>query len=354
MLTHEQLRAIAATINQMPDLRGVRIGAYTGGTCRTVNPGLPTLPNFRERSVIIEEGPISGINIQSQQETGPIREVNPGPAFVRNAERFLPEVNGAIWACGFMALSIAGLTTATAMEAGSMGAATPAAMLLAAASWTGVATGGVACANALTRAGMATADSEGNSLQQLDSNLPYQRVLLGNDIANVTASLVPLPSTARSALAFLRLQARLATIEELMRMSRSARTTAIQTAITQVSSNQAHAAQLEQTLLRSGLQLRAGAASLSGVSHTIRRLGVVRRETILALVREVGLYIGSTTAALAVNSRPSSEVGGASGSINTAWSGGLSTLYPGQPTAAAAPPPPRQGVILHVLSGPVN
>jgi hypothetical protein len=310
------LRGIVEAINAMPETRGVAIGYYGDLVCRQLSNGDRTNPNFHRLIIIVEEAPVSGVQVATRPApvaSTPPREASSNSAqqaMQTNGSRLAPELIGAGLSCGFTVISAVGVVGSAAAEVPTAGAST----ILLVASWAGLVTSGIQCINGVVRVVEIARNPEGTSLAEWDNNAWYSGFIFVVDAVGVASGVASAGAATRNLLAVLERRGGLVTTQQLMRMNRAGRAEAMQRAIAQASRSPESAAVLREALEAAGAEVRA-AGGLSRVAAS-RAAAVIAEETTRRLHRAVAEVLGAYGGPLG-SALPASWVGSASGSVNT-------------------------------------
>lgn len=192
MLSDDTLKKIVWQIHRLPDLAGCVVGYYDSYSCRTIGyPSCVTL-NSENIAVIIEEVQLSTPPALTSPQ--PVSAPPQAKSIATNRSKIGAELFGAGVACGLTLISAAGVAGGAALEVPTGGAST----FLLVASWSGLATGGIQCANGLVRVGAALQDLDGDTLERWDRNTGYSTTILIVDAIGVTGTLASLPFAVRN------------------------------------------------------------------------------------------------------------------------------------------------------------
>lgn len=191
--------------------------------------------------------------------------------------------------------------------------------LLVVASWSGLVTGAVQCANGLVRVGAALSNPNGNTLDQWDRNSGYSTTLLMVDAIGVTGGLTALPFAVRNAWAVVTRMRAFATadfsLEALRRLNRIERFKTL----SKMFQEAARTPEGASALVAAAREARIGASTMQGstlsVNHSQTLVRIIREET----VRRLHWSLASVFATLTgqgVSASPSEYTGSGSGSLN--------------------------------------
>jgi hypothetical protein len=321
LITDSQLKQIVAAIYEEPQLRGCVVAFYGNGQCREIGTPFCYSPNSSNVAVVVEEVIVDDNSITPEMERlaragHGVPRGAPSAPVVTNRSRLGPELIGASVACGLTIVSAFGFAAGAAAEVPTGGAST----FLVVASWTGLATGGIQCANGLVRVGAILYDPDDDTLSRWDDNSVYKYGILFVDAVGVIGSIGSLPFALRNLWAVIARQrafvARNLSLEALKRMNRLQRLRAIAECFEEA----ARTPEGRAALVAAAREADIGAQTLqrtSGLSvnhaSTLRR--IIADETVRRLhssLRDVFTNLGG----IASSASPDRYVGSASGSVN--------------------------------------
>jgi len=320
------LNRLVREIQSMPEFAGCVVGYQgcygAGGPLSKIlyDGDVPSI-NYSRVAIVIEELEVEDSTTNADTERWAKAGQSPpnvaNPKVVENKSKLGSELLGAGLTCGLTVVAAAGVIGSAAAEVPSGGTST----FVLVASWTGMITSGLECANSLFRLGIIAGDPEGSQLQALDSNQVYQVTALIVDALNIASGIASLPSGAKSLGTLLkqRAAAKGFTEETLKTMSRGERAKVISELMDDVKRESGGmdriiAASGEVGVGRATLQ-RIQGGSLS-VRNATRMASVIADETVKRLNRNL-LSVLSTPIGMAGSASPSDVVGGAaSGSMN--------------------------------------
>jgi hypothetical protein len=325
VITEDVLKQIAWRIQIVPELSGCAVGFYGNLTCRTIGFPSCVTPNSENVAVIVEE--VVGPERATASTNGvPVARASMHP-LVTNRSRLGAELIGAGVSCALTAFSAVSVLGGVAAEVPTGGASS----FLVIAGWSGLATGGIQCANGFVRVGAALADIDGNSLEVWDRNQVYSISILLVDALGVASAVGSLPYAVRNLWATMtRLRAFNAaklSFDVLRRMNRLERLRAI----SQVFAEASRTNDGTSALVSAAREAQIGARSMQrtaglSVKHAGTLARIIKAETVTrvhASLRDVF----SNMAGLSASASPSSLTGNASGSVN--WV--INLLDGGQP-----------------------
>jgi hypothetical protein len=309
----------------MPEFKGCRVGyqgVYGAGgpVSRSLFDGDTPSVNYARVIVIIEELLV----VDSATNADTLRWANAGtsppnalnPVIVENRSKLGPELIGAGLTCGLTVVAAVGVFAGAAAEVPSAGTST----FLVVASWTGMISAGLECANSLTRLGLIAYDPQGSQLDALDNNKIYQVSTLIVDAIGVVSGIATLPSGVKNLWAILRRQrsfvAKGLTETALKQMNQAQRAKVISDLVVEAS----RTPEGLQALVAAAREADVGAASIQrstlSVRNAARMTSVIADETAKRLHRTL-LSVISGPAGIAASGSPSRLVGGAAtGSVN--------------------------------------
>lgn len=323
MLSEEQLQQIVKCVYEQPQLRGCVVGYCGAGLCRELATPFCFSANSENVAVVLEELVIADSSatpeLQRLAQAGHgVPRGAPGASVITNRSRIGPELIGAGIACGLTFVSALGVIGGVAGEVPTGGAST----FLVVASWTGLTTGGIQCANGVVRVGAILYDPDDDSLSRWDDNSIYKYGILLVDALGVATGVAALPFAVRNLWAVIARQrtflARNLSLEALKRMNRLERLRVIAICFEEAARTPEGRAALVQAAREAdiGAQTMQRATSLS-VRHadTLRR--IISDETVRRLSTSLRDVIAGIVG-IGASSAPDRIVGSASGSVSYA------------------------------------
>lgn len=329
MLNDDTLKKIVWKIHSFPDLAGAVVGYHGNGVSRTIGYPSCVSPNSENIAIVVEEvalrTPVSGLSAKP----------TPAPSHVRsiatNQSKIGAELFGAGVGCTLVTASVVGMVAGAALEVPTAGAST----LLLVASWTGLATGAIQCANGLVRVGAALAHLEGDTLHRWDQNRDYNTVMLVVDAISVFGTLSSLPASIQNCWAVITRMRGLSktnlSIETLRRMSKKDRFQAVARIFHDASRTPdgAHA------LVKAARDASIGARTLQKatgltVNHSATLVRIIRDETLHRLHWSL-IEIFNGVSGIALSASSSEQTGSGSGSVNAAYGYVVNLLDAGSP-----------------------
>jgi hypothetical protein len=318
MIPEDVLKKVVWQIHSFPELAGCVVGYYGDRGCRTIGYPSCVSPNSENIAVVIEEVILvgSGAAGAAQSSSRPVPVPPPVPAAVTNRSRLGPELIGAGASCALTAISAVGVFGSVAAEVPTGGAST----FLLVASWSGLLTGGIQCANGLVRVGAAVADLGGVTLEQWDRNKTYNMAILFVDAVGVVGGIASLPYAVRNLWAVVTRMKSLSrvnlSLEALQRMNRFDRFRTIARVFHEASRTPEGA----QALVLAAREAKVGAktfqqASRLSVNHSTTLVKIISKETVHRLHASLRDVFGGV-AGLGLSASPSELTGSGSGSIN--------------------------------------
>jgi hypothetical protein len=320
------LERMVQAIQSFPEFKGCRIGyqgVYAGGApvSRSLFDGeTPTL-NYGRIIVVVEELVVADAAVNQDTArwalagTSPVG--SPNPIIVENRSRLAPELLGAGLTCGLTVVAAVGVFGSAAAEVPTAGAST----FLLVASWTGMITAGIECANSLTRLGVIAYDPSGSQLEALDNNKIYSVTMLVVDGLNVASGVASLPAGLKNLYAILARQRTFAArglTEAMLRQMNAAERAKV---ISELVAEAARTPEGLKAVITAAREAEVGAASIQraaslSVRNAARMVGVIKDETLRRLSRTL-ISVISVPLGVGVSASPASSVGGAaSGSVN--------------------------------------
>ncbi len=321
MISEQLLRAMVARIHSFPELNGCLIGFQGNNQSRVLHPGFCATPNSARVIVVIEEAMFEDAAIVEEMQ----RWANsasgsppnaPNPSVVTNRSRLGPELIGAGLSCGLTVVSAIGVIGGAAAEVPTAGAST----FLVVASWVGLTTGAIQCANGLVRLGAIAANPDGATLTEWDSNRIYTRTIFVVDAIGVATGVASLPFAARNLFAVLARQrsfvARGLSVEALRQMNRAERLRVIGELMEEAGRTPEGRAALIAAAREAeiGVQSIQSTTGLS-VRHANTMVRIISDETTRRLSSSLRDVIGGMSG-IGGSATPSSATGSASGSVN--------------------------------------
>jgi hypothetical protein len=316
MIAENVLKRIVWEIHQCQDLAGCTVGYYGDNACRTIGYPSCVTSNSENVAVIVEE-----VVLQLGSASPPATSRSAGapqldPKFVANKTKIWPELIGAGASCTLTVFSTLGVMGGVAGEMPTGGAST----FLLVASWGGMITGGIQCANGLVRVGHLITNWDTDSLAHWDENDTYNTAIFYVDVIGVAGSIASLPYQARNLWAVvtrlrsLNANAQLS-LEALKRMNRVERFQTIARVFHQASRTPEGA----QALVAAARELKIGAQTLqaSRVSVNNARLltRIIREETVKRLSASLKDVLGGISGVV-LSGTSSAQTGSGSGSVN--------------------------------------
>lgn len=336
MIPEPILREMVRRIHSFSQLRGCMVGFQGNGQSRVLDPGSCVTPTSERVIVLIEEVQISDAALLAELQrwaSAPSGSPDgaPNPAIVTNRSQLGPELIGAGLSCGLTIVSAVGVVGGVAGEVPTGGAST----FLVVASWVGLTTSAIQCANGLVRVAAIASDPGGDTLSRWDSNATYTNSILLVDAIGVVTGVAGLGAAGRNLWAVLARQrsfvARGLSFEALRGMNRAGRLAVIselfeEAARTPEGRAALVAAAREAGIGASTLQSAEG-LSVRGASTLVR---VISEETTRRLSASIRDILAGATGIIA-SASPSSAIGSASGSLNAAPGIILNLLDAGAP-----------------------
>lgn len=312
-------RRIVDTIHSVPGLAGAVIGLYDGEQCRSISQGYPGSIYSSRIAVIVEvvesDGGSTTSELQGLAQAGPGSAAGPVPNVVRNDSNMAAELIGAGANCFFAAAAALGVVGGVAGEIPTGGASS----FLVVASWVGMTSSALLCANGLVRVSQIALHPDSNSLQDWDSNTVYSVGFLFVDAAGVASGVAALPYAIRNFAGVLSRQrsfiARGLSFEKLRLMNRFQRATVIREVLNEASKvPEGRAALLAAAKEANVATTSLGRGSLS-VRHSTSIVNIISKETsrrLLYGMKDILTTVGSGVA----SATPPQLSGSASGSVN--------------------------------------
>lgn len=322
MISDRTLKQVVATIHSFSELEGCVIGFHGNGQSQVLHSGYSATANSERVIVIVEECILtedSAVVTELRrwaEAHGGSPENSPNPVIVTNRSRIGPELIGAGFSCGLTIVSAFGVAGGVAGEIPTGGAST----FLLVASWTGLVTQGIQCANGLVRVAAIAGNLDGNTLEQWDNNRAYSCSILLVDTVGVVTGVASLPFAARNLWAVISRQRGFLqkglTLEVLRRMNRAERLRAISEVFEEASRTPEGRTALIKAAREAGIgpQTIQYAKELS-VSRANTVVRIVSDETIRRLSASLREVI-SGVAGILGSATPASWSGSASGSVN--------------------------------------
>jgi len=321
MIPEQLLRAMVARIHSFPELNGCLIGFQGNNQSRVLHPGFCATPNSARVIVVIEEAIFDDAAIVEEMQrwansSSGSPPNSPNPSVVTNRSRLGPELIGAGLSCGLTVVSAIGVIGGAAAEVPTAGAST----FLVVASWVGLTTGAIQCANGLVRLGAIAANPDGATLTEWDSNRVYTRTIFVVYAIGVATGVASLPFAARNLFAVLARQrsfvSRSLSIEALRRMNRAERLRVIGELMEEAGRTPEGRAALIAAAREAeiGVQTIQSASGLS-VRHAGTMVRIISEETTRRLSSSLRDVIGGMTGIVG-SGTPGSVTGSASGSVN--------------------------------------
>jgi hypothetical protein len=241
----------------------------------------------------------------------------PGAQVVTNRSKLGPELLGAGISCGLTIVSGVGLFAGAALEVPTGGAST----FLAVASWTGFGMNVIQCGNGLARVAAIYDDPSDDTLERWDANAIYSGTILLVDAVGIFTAVTSFPFAAKNLWAVLTRESALEkaglTIDKLRSMNRVERLRALTRAFNEASRTPEGRA----ALIKATKEAKIGADPLkrtSGISvrhaDTLRK--IVTDETVRRVSSSLREVAGSVLG-VSASATPSSQIGSASGSVNS-------------------------------------
>ena len=321
MLPERILKQMVRKIHSFPDLEGCLIGLHGNRQSRVLHHGYSMTPNSERVIIIIEEceadTAVSSELHQWAKVPGGSPDGAPNPSAVMNRSRLGPELIGAGLSCGLTVVSAVGVFSGAAAEVPTGGAST----FLVVASWTGLVTQGIQCANGLVRITAIAISPDGDTLQQWDNNNAYSASILVVDAVGVVSTVSTLPFAVRNLWAVLARQrsfiARRLTFESLKNMNRAGRLRTIGEVMEEASRTPEGRAALIAAAREAGVGAKS-IQSTSGLSvrHANTLVRIISEETTRRLSDSLRDILISGVGSIVASATPASATGSASGSVN--------------------------------------
>ncbi len=322
MISENTLREMVRRIHALPQLEGCMVGFQGNGQSRVLDPGSCETPTSERVIVLIEEVPFSDVAILAELDRWAASpsgspEGAPNPTIVTNRSQLGPELIGAGLSCGLTIVSAVGVVGGVAGEVPTGGAST----FLVVASWIGLTTSAIQCANGLVRVAAIVGDPGGDTLSRWDSNATYTNSILVVDAIGVATGVAGIGAAGRNFWAVLARQrsfaARGLSFEALRGMNRAGRLAAIR----ELFEEAARTPEGREALILAARQAGLGASTLQsaeglsvrGASTLVRVITVETTRRLSASLRDV--IAGSI--GIIASASPSSAIGSASGSLNS-------------------------------------
>lgn len=322
-IAEDKLKEIVWRIHVIPELSGIIIGYYGDSGCRIIGFPSCVTPNSENVAVIVEEVSVPAGIRGARDKQAPVnhKEVQ---QIVKHRSRLGPELVGAGIACTMTVASVLGVAGGVATELPTGGASS----LLIAASWTGLVTGGIQCANGIVRVGAAFAEVD---LDAWDRNQAYSVAILVTDALGVASAVGSLPYAIRNLWAVISrgraFKAANLSFEALRRMNRLERLRVLSKVFAEASRSDEGVV----ALVTAAKEAQIGARTMQrtsglSVNHAATLRRIIKDETVRRLEASL-VDVFSNLAGLAANAAPASLVGSASGTLNVV----INLLDGGQP-----------------------
>ena len=305
-------------MHSVPGLAGVVIGLYDGEQCRLISQGYCGSVYAGRIAVIVEliesDDDSANADLQGRAAAG-TGSTGPVPEIVRNDSRMGAELIGAGANCFFTAAAAIGVVGGVAGEIPTGGASS----FLVLASWAGMASSALLCANGIARLSQIALHPTSNTLQDWDSNTLYSVGFLFVDAAGVASGIATLPFAMRNFAAVLSRQrsfvARGLSFEKLKLMNRFQRAQVIREVLDEASK----VPEGRIALLAAAKGANVAKASLArgtlSVRHSTAMVNVISKETSRRLLYGLKDMLTSIGGAVA-SATPARVSGSASGSVN--------------------------------------
>lgn len=312
VIPERALRLIVQRVHAVPELAGCLVGYHGGGQCRVIGYPSCVTPNSENVAVLIEEVILPPLPGSDESAPPPV----PTRATVTNRSKLGPELIGAGANCGLTVVSALGMAAGVASELPTGGAST----FLVIASWSGLAMGGIMCANGLVRVGAALVDLEDDTLQAWDDNRIYVTAMLLVDAIGVAGAVSSLPFAVRELWGItVRLRAFRSlnlSFDALKRMNRLQRMRTLSTLFQEASRTNEGVTELVVAARKAQMGARAMQRSGSlSVRHAETLRDIIDQATVRRLDYTLRSVLGSM-AGVGVSSTPSDQTGSGSGSVN--------------------------------------
>ncbi|MCC6129630.1 MAG: hypothetical protein IT186_06845 [Acidobacteria bacterium] len=317
MLSQKTVDQIIKKIHSYPEFAGCMIGFEGDGQSRLLHGGFSAGPHSDRIVIVIEEVPAGDAALDQEllkwsKSAAGSPEGSPNPSTVTNRSRLGPELLGAGFQCGLTIVSAIGVLGSAAGEVPSGGTST----FLLVASWTGMITGGVQCANGLVRIKEIVFAPDDNSLERWDKNPWYSGIMLVVDGLGVASGLAQLPAALGKLLKLFNQRAALGaaglTEKALREMNRAQRQQAVKKLVEELSKSKEGRDALGAFLRETGKE----AKTFVSMQKAPKLVRILSDSTVRSLQGELLNIFISGVAQPAVSGMPARWVGSGSGSVN--------------------------------------